>query len=162
MVKNGLIVTLSMVLLISQAAASFDVFNIEHPIKNPQRYTAKDRCDNCGMDRNKFARTRHEFQTSKGKFYTCSIHCVAVMGMKLKEEPRDVKVAEYLHPERMLDADRAYYVIGSSAPGTMTLRSKIAFSTKEEAERFALRYGGTVSSFEQALLEARKEVHSSK
>jgi len=158
MVKNGLIV-LSIALLLSQAAASFEVFNIEHPIRNPLRYTDKERCDNCGMDRNKFARTRHEFQTSKGRFYTCSIHCVAVMSMKLKEEPRDVKVAEYLHPERMLDAGRAYYVIGSSAPGTMTQRSKIAFPTKEEAERFALTYGGTVASFQQALSEARGEIH---
>ncbi|GAB4411045.1 MAG: hypothetical protein OHK0032_06870 [Thermodesulfovibrionales bacterium] len=157
--KKGLIV-FSLVLFLSQAAASFEVFNIEHPIKNPQRYTDKERCDNCGMDRNKFARTRHEFQTSKGRFYTCSIHCVAVMGMKLKEEPRNAKVAEYLHPERMLDADRAYYIIGSTAPGTMTQRSKIAFPTKGDAERFALRYGGTVSSFEQALSEARKEIQS--
>ncbi len=137
-------------------------FNIEHPIKNPQKYTDKEKCDNCGMDRNKWARTRHEFQTSKGRSYTCSIHCVAVMSMKLKEEPKNVKVAEYLHPEKMLDADKTFYVIGSSAPGTMTQKSKIAFFSKEEAEKFAAKYGGAVSSFEGALSEAKKEIQGHK
>lgn len=136
---------------------SAEKFEIEHPIKNPQKYTDKEKCDNCGMDRNKWARTRHEFQTSKGRFYTCSIHCVAVMSMKLKEEPKNVKVAEYLHPERMLDADKTFYVVGSTAPGTMTQKSKIAFFSKEEAEKFAAKYGGAVSSFEGALSETKKE-----
>ncbi|MBI4686868.1 MAG: nitrous oxide reductase accessory protein NosL [Nitrospirae bacterium] len=134
-------------------------FNIEHPIKNPPKYTDKERCDNCGMDRNKWARTRYEFETSKGKFHTCSIHCVAVMKMKLADTPKSVKAAEYLNPEKMFDADTAFYVIGSTAPGTMTAKSKIAFPSKEEAEKFSAKYGGTVGSFSDALSEAEKDVH---
>ncbi len=133
--------------------------DIEHPIKNPKKYTDKEKCDNCGMDRNKWARTRYEFQTSKGTFYTCSIHCIAVMGMKLKEEPMNVKMAVYLHPDRMLDAENAFFVVGSSAPGTMTPKSKIAFSSKDEAEKFAAKYGGIVTNFEGALSEAKAGVH---
>jgi len=152
-------VSLSLLQLFSsKGVVSAEKFNIEHPIKNLQKYTDKEKCDNCGMDRNKWARTRHEFQTSKGRFYTCSLHCVAVMSMKLKEEPKNVKVAEYLHPERMLDADKTFYVIGSTAPGTMTPKSKIAFSSKEEAEKFAEKYGGTVSNFEGTLNEAKMGV----
>jgi nitrous oxide reductase accessory protein NosL len=133
--------------------------DIEHPIKNPKKYTEKEKCDNCGMDRNKWARTRYEFQTSKGTFHTCSIHCVAVMGIKLKEEPKNVKVAEYLHPENMLDAEKASFVVGSSAPGTMTQKSKIAFPSKDKAEKFAAKYGGIVTNFEGALSEAKIDVH---
>lgn len=133
--------------------------DIEHPFKNPPAYTDKQRCDNCGMDRNKFARTRHEFQNAKGKFYTCSIHCVAALNMKLQEKAEQVKVAVYLHPENMLDADKAVYVIGSSAPGTMTLKSKIAFASRAEAEKFAADYGGQIGGFESALAEAAKELH---
>jgi len=133
--------------------------DIEHPIKNPPKYTDRERCDNCGMDRNKWARTRYEFQTSKGTFHTCAIHCVAVMSMKLKEEPKNVKVAEYLHPENMLDAEKAFFVVGSSAPGTMTQKSKIAFPSKDTAEKFAAKYGGTVTNFEGALSEAKMGVH---
>jgi nitrous oxide reductase accessory protein NosL len=132
---------------------------IEHPFKNPIKYTDKEKCDNCGMDRNKWARTRHEFRTSKGPFHTCSIFCVAVMSMKFKEAPVKVSVADYLHPERMIDADKAFYVIGSTAPGTMTIVSKIAFPSKEDAQRFVSRYGGTISGFKGALAAARKEIH---
>lgn len=158
-VSVTLFLTLINFIFLLGSIASTEEFVIEHPIKAPQKYTDKKRCDNCGMDRNKWARTRHEFKTSKGEFYTCSIHCVSELSMKLKEAPRDVKVAEYLHPEKMLDAGMAFYVIGSKAPGTMTRKSKIAFPSKEEAEKFAARYGGTVAGFEIALSEARKEVH---
>jgi len=135
-----------------------ETFPIEHPIKNPPLYTDHRRCDNCLMDRNKWARTRYDFETSKGKFYTCSIHCVAVLSLKLKEEPKNVRVAEYMRPETMLEASRAFFVIGSIAPGTMSKISKIAFSSKEEAESFVKRYGGRVVDFNTALSEALKEI----
>lgn len=133
--------------------------DIEHPIKNPPAYTDKQRCDNCGMDRNKFARTRHEFQNAKGKFHTCSIFCVAVLTMKTQAKPEQVRVAEYFHPEKMLDADKAVYLIGSTAPGTMTLKSKIAFASRAEAEKFAADYGGQIGGFDVALSESDKEIH---
>ena len=131
---------------------------IEHPIKNPPDYTDKKRCDNCGMDRHKWARTRHEFQNPEGRFYTCSMHCLVILSIKMKEDARNVKVADYFHPDRMLNADDAVYVTGSAAPGTMTKTSKIAFSSKKESEKFVAEYGGTISGFEGALSEARKEI----
>lgn len=143
----------------TKAALSAEKLDIEHPFNNPKKFTEKDKCDNCGMDRNKFARTRYEFQTSKGAFHVCSIHCVAVMGIKLKEKPKNVKVAEYLHPENVLDAEKAFFVVGSSAPGTMTRKSKIAFSSKDDAWKFAAKYGGIVTNFEGALSEAKMDVH---
>ncbi len=140
-----------------EAAEREESLEIEHPIKNPPLFTEHKRCDNCGMDRNKWARTRYEFETSKGRFYTCSIHCVAVMSHKLKEEPKNVRVAEYMRPERMVDAEKAYFVMGSRAPGTMTRVSKIAFSSRKEAEEFIKRYGGKIVDFKTAFSEARKE-----
>jgi len=130
---------------------------IEHPFRSPQKFTDHERCDNCGMDRNKYARTRYEFETDRGTHYTCSIACVAVLGMKLNEQSRNVRVAEYLHPEKMLDAGRAFYVMGSTAPGTMTAVSKIAFESRKKAAAFAARYGGKVVGFSDALDAARKE-----
>jgi nitrous oxide reductase accessory protein NosL len=144
---------------LSGSVFSAEDFNIEHPIKNPPKYSEKTRCDNCGMDMNKWARTRYEFQMNRDKYHTCSIFCVAAMSAKLKAEPSGVRAAEYLHPEKMLDANKAYYVIGSTAPGTMTRTSKIAFSSKQEAEKFAAKYGGSVSGFGAALAEVKKEIH---
>ena len=135
---------------------------IEHPIKDPPEYTKKKKCDNCGMDKNKWARTRHEFQNSKGKFYTCSIHCVAVLSMKLGEKAENVKAALYLNPEKMIDADKAFYVLGSSAPGTMSGTSKLAFPSMDEAQAFTSQYGGKITGIKEVLSEVDKEVrHSS-
>jgi len=131
---------------------------IEHPYKDPLEYTKHLRCDNCGMDRNKWARTRYSFNSPKGELHTCSIHCLAVLSVKLKTAPRDVMAAEYFHPENMLDAEKAFYVIGSRAPGTMTISSKIAFSSREEAEAFARKQGGRTAGFEQAMKEAMNEI----
>ncbi|MBI4848567.1 MAG: nitrous oxide reductase accessory protein NosL [Nitrospirae bacterium] len=158
--KKILFLVLCVSIVLAATVFTAEQFNIEHPIKKPQKFTDRERCSNCGMDLNEWARTRHEFENSKGKFHTCSIHCAAVMKKKLNEAPKNVKVAEYLHPEKMLDADKAFYVIGSTAPGTMALRSKIAFSSKEEAEKFAAGYGGTVAGFEEAFVEAEKDAHS--
>ena len=133
---------------------------IEHPIKDPPEYTKKKKCDNCGMGRNNWARTRHTFRNSKGKFYTCSIHCVAALSMKHDKKPENVKVAAYLHPENMLDVDNAYYVIASAAPGTMTGTSKLAFPSMEEAYTFTTQYGGKMTGIKEVLSEADKEVRN--
>lgn len=159
----GLFIALFLVLPgAMQGANDAERLTIEHPFQNPGKYTDHLRCDNCGMDRNAWARTRHEFKTSKGTYYTCSIACIAVMGLKLKEEPRDVKAADYFHPVKMLDAEEAFYVMGSAAPGTMTSVSKIAFPDKKEAVAFAAKYGGRVVDFKDALTAARKEVSGEK
>lgn len=157
--RNRFAILMPVIFIMIFAVVAFaEKFDIEHPIKNPQKYTDKEKCDNCRMNRNQWARTRHEFNTSKGTFHTCSIHCVAALSGKMKENPLNVKVAEYLNPEKMLEADKALYVIASTAPGTMTSKSKIAFSSKEDADKFAVKYGGRVSDFGGALSEAKKEL----
>jgi nitrous oxide reductase accessory protein NosL len=110
------------------------------------------------MDRNMFARTRYIFETHGGEHYVCSMACVVILSMKLREEPEKVKVAEYLHPESMIVAERAIYVIGSKARGTMTKVSKIAFSDRKEAETIVERYGGRLAGYDEAFRTAKKEV----
>ena len=145
-------------LIFLQQVSGSEPIAIEHPFHNPAKYTDHARCDNCGMDRNQYARTRYEFITAKGRSYTCSLACLAGLSLKLKMEPRDVKAADYLHPQKMLAADKAFYVIGSKAPGTMTGVSKIALSDKKGAVAFAAQYGGRVIRFKEALAAARKEL----
>jgi len=131
---------------------------IEHPIQNPQQYTTKGRCPNCGMILNMWARTRHEFSNSEGTHTTCSIRCLADMSKKSGEQPGNTKVALYLHPEKMITTDKAIYVIGSSARGTMTMQSKVAFLTEEEAENFISEHGGKSVDFTTAFTVATNEL----
>ena len=135
---------------------------IEHPMRKPGHYTDKGRCPNCGMNLNMWARTRHEFKNSEGEFATCSIRCLADMSANADEKPTEVKVASYLQPEKMLAAEQATYLIGSTAAGTMTMKSKIAFGSKEEADKFATSHGGKVVGFTGALAAATKELSMSR
>ncbi len=135
---------------------------IEHPIRKHGHYTDKGRCPNCGMNLNMWARTRHEFKNSEGEFATCSIRCLADISANVGEKPTEVKVAVYLQPEKMVAADQAAYLIGSTAAGTMSMKSKIAFASKKEAEKFAASHGGKVVGFRGALATATKELNMSR
>ncbi len=130
----------------------------EHPMASKTMFTDHESCDFCGMNRNAFARTRYVFTDSRGEHYTCSIHCVAAMSRKTGEEPRNVRVALYLDPATMVPADKAVYVIGSQAAGTMTATSKLAFADRESAEAFVRQNGGKIADFSAALAAARRDL----
>lgn len=119
-------------------------------------------CSNCGMMLKKWAHTNHKFINSEGDFRTCSIHCLADINKKSGEEPQKVLVADYLQPNKMFPVEKAVYVIGSSAPGTMTMVSKLAFRSQGEAKKFAAEKGGKIAAFPDAFAAARQELPKSK
>ncbi len=134
---------------------------VEHPMKTPKMYSKVKRCSNCGMMINMWARTRHVCKHPEGDFTFCSIRCVADKEKNSGQPVTDVHVALYLHPDKMIPADQAAYVIGSNAKGTMTMRSKIAFENKALAAQFAVTYGGVVTDFAGALKAAAMELTTS-
>lgn len=135
---------------------------IQHPLKDKRQYTDKGRCPNCGMMLNMWARTRYEFRNSEGLHSTCSIRCMADMSKNSGEKPESAKTALYLHPEDMVAVGSASYVIGSSAKGTMTMQSKLAFASEMDASNFQKQYGGKVVPFQTAYAAATKELSMSR
>lgn len=129
----------------------------EHPLKG-ERQLAQGHCQNCGMNLNLWARTRHSFKNSEGEHHTCSIRCLADITSKSGEKPRDVMAALYLHPELMKPADQLFYVVGSSAKGTMTKASKLAFATCAEASAWRAEFEGMIMTFAGALAVATSEL----
>lgn len=129
-----------------------------HPIKTGHIYSKTDHCPNCGMSINMWARTRQHFTLGGTQYETCSLHCMADLVEKAGEPATSVLSAVYFKPEKMVDSLTGWYVIGSQAPGTMTMTSKIFFADKEQAEQFSSRHGGTTASFAQALAKAQKEL----
>jgi nitrous oxide reductase accessory protein NosL len=93
-----------------------------------------------------------------GKYDVCSFHCLADMAIKAGEKPRTIETALYMAPEKMVPANSAWFVVGSKAKGTMTMNSKIAFSSKEEAEAFAKSCEGKVQSFPDTFTLATEEL----
>jgi len=151
---------ISVLLLIatSLCAVGVELADIMHPMKNPKMYSKTMNCPNCGMMINMWARTRHSFSNHEGGYETCSIRCLADLSAKSGELPKNVMVALYTEPEKMVSARGAFYVVGSSAKGTMTMISKIAFADQEAAEKFSGRYGGEVLGFSETFKKAGVEV----
>jgi nitrous oxide reductase accessory protein NosL len=131
---------------------------VEHPMMKPAQYTDTMKCPNCGMMLNMWARTRHQFHMDGKGEESCSIHCLAERADREGVEPADVKVALYLEPEKMVPAAQAAYVVGSTAPGTMTTVSKLAFADHAAAEKFAAEYGGVVTDYGRAYKQAAAEL----
>jgi copper chaperone NosL len=136
--------------------------DIEHPIKKPKMYSKTMRCPNCGMMINMWARTRHSFQHPEGNLTTCSIRCLADKTVSSGAGATHAQVAMYIDPDKMVPVENAAYVIGSSAPGTMTMKSKIAFEDKAAAEKFASSYGGQVVDYQGAYAAAKMELPKSR
>ena len=130
---------------------------IKHPIMPPNK-NLPGQCTNCGMVRPMWARTWITFENSEGKYQVCSFHCLAEMALKSGEDPRNVEVALYTEPQTMIPATSAYFVVGSSAKGTMTMTSKLAFGSKDKAAQFAQSCGGKVMVFRDTLELAKTGV----
>ena len=131
---------------------------LQHPLSPPDQSIAG-QCPNCGMVRPMWARTWKTFENTAGPSEACSFHCLADVALKSGEDPRNVMVALYTEPHKMIPAETAYYVVGSKAPGTMTMKSKIAFASKPRAEKFVRDCGGSVMGYAETLRVAKDAIH---
>jgi nitrous oxide reductase accessory protein NosL len=109
-------------------------------------------CKYCGMDRAKFAYSRmvveYEDGTSQG---TCSMHCLAIeLVVNLDKTPRSMKAGDF-NSKKLIDAEKAVWVMGGNKPGVMTKQAKWAFENKADAEKFIAENGGSLSTFDEAM-----------
>ncbi len=118
-------------------------------------------CPYCGMDRERFSHSRMLIQYEDGsEVGTCSLHCVAVeLALKIDQTPKALMVGDY-NAKRLIDAERAYWVMGGGKPGVMTKRAKWAFERKEDAERFMEENGGQLVTFEEAIRASYEDMYS--
>jgi copper chaperone NosL len=118
-------------------------------------------CKYCGMDREKFAHSRFfvEFEDGSSEG-TCSIHCTAIdFALNLDKVPKAFQVGDY-NTKILIDAEKAFWIIGGNKPGVMTKRAKWAFSAKEGAEKFMAENGGSFIAFEQVFKAAYEDMYA--
>ncbi len=117
-------------------------------------------CTYCGMDRAKFAHSRVYISYTDGtKAGVCSLHCAAIeMIVRLDKEVLVIMVGD-LNTRELIDADKAYWVIGGDKMGVMTRRAKWAFTDKAGAEQFIKGHGGVVATFEEALKASFEDMY---
>ncbi|MBK9518263.1 MAG: nitrous oxide reductase accessory protein NosL [Anaeromyxobacter sp.] len=117
-------------------------------------------CPHCGMDRAKFASSRMVIQFDDGTSAgTCSLHCAAVdLAVTLDKAPVALQVAD-MTGTQLIDAEKAFWVMGGGKPGVMTKRAKWAFADKAAAEAFAKEQGAALVTFEEALRASYEDMY---
>ena len=118
-------------------------------------------CKYCGMDRKTFAHSRmlvtYEDGSSMG---TCSLHCTAVeLALNIDKTPKSIEVGDF-KTKKLIDAEKASWVIGGSKPGVMTKRAKWAFESKADADAFIKENGGKPASFDEAIKASYEDMYA--
>ncbi len=122
-----------------------------------QKGKNRESCVICGMHLPTFYKTSHAAETKTGtKRQYCSLHCVVEDNEINKTDLVNLKVVD-TNSLKLISVYKAFYVVGSSKPGTMSRTSKYAFAKKAEAEAFAKEFGGKVMSFNDTYTVSMKD-----
>ncbi|MCU7878865.1 MAG: nitrous oxide reductase accessory protein NosL [Candidatus Thiodiazotropha sp. (ex Lucinoma borealis)] len=129
----------------------------DKPLENELEKYPK--CPYCGMDRTKWHHSRHLVHYDDGLVDgTCSIHCLAIsLSLNIDRGPKAIYAADFSADEKikpLINVDNASYLIGSKLKGTMSAKSKMAFSTAEAAKSAQATQGGELATFDEVLSNA--------
>jgi nitrous oxide reductase accessory protein NosL len=103
---------------------------------------ARDWCSVCGMNLKMFYKTNHAAELNDGNYKQyCSIHCLLSDEHNHKDNIKNIFVVD-ANSEKIINTKNAFYVVGSDVQGTMSPISKIAFSSKSDAEEFNIAFNG--------------------
>ena len=121
------------------------------------------KCPYCGMDRSKFHHSRMVVHYSDDLFDgVCSIHCAATsLSINLDRDPKALWVADNAAAgdiKPLIEVDKASFLVGGSAKGVMTKRSKVAYGDAAAAKAAQAADGGELLNFDQALLAAYSDM----
>ena len=120
-------------------------------------------CSNCGMDRERFSSTRMVVEFNDGTVRAvCSLRCAADQIARYSGKTlKSIKVADF-NGRQLIDAEKAFWVMGGERPGVMTMTGKWAFEKKGDAEAFMKSNGGNLATFKEAMSATRQEVAAAK
>jgi copper chaperone NosL len=109
-------------------------------------------CKYCGMKRELFAFSRMLIRYGHDPAVgTCSIHCSSMdLALNTDKMPEAILVGDY-NTKRLIDAEKAVWVIGGKKAGIMSIRGKWAFENRKDAEAFIKENGGQISFFDEAM-----------
>ncbi len=116
-------------------------------------------CKYCGMDRGTYDFSRMLIQYDDGTSNAfCSLHCAAVdLANNIDKTPKAIKVGDF-NGRQLIDAEKAFWIIGGSKPGVMSKRGKWAFEKQDDAENFIRTNQGKLASFEDAMKMAYEDM----
>jgi len=117
-------------------------------------------CKFCGMEREKWNFSRVYLEYDDGSTEgTCSIHCAAVdLALNLDKAPKTIWVADQ-GTKQLIDAEKAFWVMGGKKQGVMTKRAKWAFADKGAAEAFVKENEGALATFDEVIKGAYQDMY---
>jgi nitrous oxide reductase accessory protein NosL len=117
-------------------------------------------CKYCGMDRQKFGFSRMLIRYDDGTMVpTCSIHCTGIdMALNPHKGVAAALVGDY-STRNLLDAEKAYWVLGGDRMGVMSLRGKWAFGDRKDAEQFVREHSGSIASYDEVMKAAFEDMY---
>jgi len=117
-------------------------------------------CKYCGMYRKLFAHSRMVVRHKDGTLVgVCSVNCAAIDYVKaINDSPDSLRVGDY-KTRKLIDAEKAYWVIGGSKQGVMTERAKWAFRGKRDAQDFIKKYGGRLTTFDEVMKATYEDMY---
>lgn len=156
MIVSGILMS-ALVLLAGPAATQTAA---TPPDAKPPDLTKHPACPHCGMDREKFAHSRMLLTYTDGsEFGACSLHCAALeLAVRLEKTPASMQVADY-NTKKLIDAEKAAWVIGGAKPGVMTRVAKWAFEKEADALAFIKEHQGKLASFDDAMRATFEEMY---
>ena len=115
-------------------------------------------CGYCGMDRKSYGYSRMLVMYEDGKQSgLCSLHCaVTELNEHKGQKVKSLLVADR-DSRKLINAEKAIWVMGGKKRGVMTQRPKWAFETASAAEVFVRENGGTRVSWNEALAAAQED-----
>jgi copper chaperone NosL len=118
-------------------------------------------CKYCGMNRETYAHSRMVIEYEDGIVMgTCSLHCAVLdLALNLDKNPKAIRVGDY-GTKALIDAEKAFWVIGGNKPGVMTRNAKWAFAKKEDAEKYKQEQGGRIGNFDEAIEAAYQDLYN--
>ncbi len=117
-------------------------------------------CKYCGMNRQQFAHSRVFIEYDDGSTTgTCSIHCAAIdLAINIDKTPKTIWVGD-MNEKKLIDGEKAIWVLGGNKMGVMTKRAKWAFEKNDEAEKFVSESGGRTANFNETMRAAYEDMH---
>lgn len=117
-------------------------------------------CKYCGMDRHKFSHSRMFIEYDDGSVQgTCSVHCAAVdFALNIDKTPTKISVGDY-NSKKLIDAEKAFWVIVPDKPGVMTKRAKWAFGDKAAADAFIKANHGSLATFDEVMKATYEDMY---
>lgn len=114
---------------------------------------AREDCGVCGMWIDQYMHTRHVLVESDGtRVSFCSFTCAARYIKKNAADVKQLQAADYLNAE-LVEAEDAFYLVGSDAPPVMSYTSIIAFSNGKAAKDFQKLHGGRIMTFAEVFAQ---------